>query len=346
MINIISKSLILNTVTGPGKVVRNLIAGLEKIGYPYVVNQSLDSCKRLYIHDDVEALRDTEKVSDNIKVIVGPNLYIWPRHVPTNIDLSRFVYIHPSKWAMDSWKHFGYNRSEIDFWPAGIDTDSFNSSSVEERKTVLIYIKHRSEDDLEYCIKRLQQNNIEYRIIRYGAYTETEYRDFLKQTRYIIWIGTSESQGIGLLEALASDIPVLVWDIENFGHAENVKNSGYYLKDEKKYTGCTTAPYFDNSCGVIMKDKSMLDFYIQEMEQCYQQFTPRMYILENLNLQKQAREFVELYDKYFDLSREEGLVEKRFKQGRYKNSMWYYVSFFALKSKLKFIKKLIKSDPQ
>ena len=51
MINIISRAAVSNRASGPKKVVSNLIKGLEKIGYPYVVNARLDACKRLWIQE-------------------------------------------------------------------------------------------------------------------------------------------------------------------------------------------------------------------------------------------------------------------------------------------------------
>src|SRR4051812_45284441 len=98
MLNIISKSYCRRFQSGPKKVVDNLIKGLEKIGYPYVTNRRLDACARLWVHDDVAALKLVSTLPPEIKVVVGPNLVVMPRNLPPHINLSRAVYVHPSNW--------------------------------------------------------------------------------------------------------------------------------------------------------------------------------------------------------------------------------------------------------
>ena len=106
MLNIISKSLVEGGVNGPQKVVSNLIKGLDIIGYPYCLNKALDSTSQLWIHDDTTALKEASKMK--LKAIVGPNLYILPQKVPSDLDFSNFVYLQPSKWVVDFWKDFGF----------------------------------------------------------------------------------------------------------------------------------------------------------------------------------------------------------------------------------------------
>ena len=108
MINIISRSIISKETSGPKKVVENLIKGLEIINYPYCVNKDLKSTSQLWIHDDVNALKEASKLK--IKAIVGPNIFILPRNIPSNLNLSTFTYVHPSQWAVDFWKDFGFNK--------------------------------------------------------------------------------------------------------------------------------------------------------------------------------------------------------------------------------------------
>ena len=37
----------------------------------------------------------------------------------------------------------------------------------------------------------------------------------LKQARFCIWIGRHESQGFAFQECLASNVPILVWDVQS-----------------------------------------------------------------------------------------------------------------------------------
>src|SRR6185437_7845479 len=120
MINIISKSYNRLTPSGPKKVVENLIRGLDQLNYPYVINRRLDACKRLWVHDDIDALWQLKDLSANIKAVVGPNLFVKPGQVPKNLDLSRAVLLQPSQWAADFWMHFGWNSCPVQVWATGI----------------------------------------------------------------------------------------------------------------------------------------------------------------------------------------------------------------------------------
>lgn len=341
MINIISRSLIENQITGPKKVVINLIKGLDKIGYPYVINQRLDACERLWIHDDIYAVKEIEKLPRNIKVILGPNLYVLPRHIPCTINFGNAVYIHPSKWAADMWNFFNYRDTPLDFWPTGIDTDSFFFSNTVKKEQVLIYFKDRYKEELESCEKKLNEKNIPYTVITYGSYTENQYRNELQKSKYVIWIGRQESQGIALQEALAMNVTIIVWDVENFGHSASAQQTDYYTQAEKNYTPCTSIPYFDETCGVVIKSVQELDVTVDLLENNLEKFQPRNFIIKNLSLEKQAKDFLKLYEKHFGLTYEQGLQEKQIKKGLWINHKWYYVLFIHFKN---FIKKIIRKQ--
>jgi hypothetical protein len=172
MINIISKSLTNNRVRGPKKVVKNLIKGLESIGYPYVLNRNLEATNRLWIHDDISALRKIKYLPKRVKVIVGPNLFINPEDIPSDINLLDALYLQPSQSVKNIWKKKGYG-GEISLWPVGVDTDIF-SPSYENRDRVLIYFKNRKNEELEKLIAELKKKKIKYEVIKYGSYKENE----------------------------------------------------------------------------------------------------------------------------------------------------------------------------
>src|ERR1039458_5421480 len=71
MINIVSRAYLKRLVYGPKKVVDNLIKGLDLVGYPYVVNKRLDACRRLWIHDDLIAMKHIGELPAEVRVIVG-----------------------------------------------------------------------------------------------------------------------------------------------------------------------------------------------------------------------------------------------------------------------------------
>jgi len=330
MLNIISRSIVSSRTSGPRKVVENLIKGLDEIGYPYTINAQLDACARVWIHDDIDALREVVKLH-NVAAVVGPNLYITPGQIPEDLDLSKILYIHPSPWVMDMWKENGFNRAPLAAWPTGIDTSVF-SQSTQNKTSVLVYFKERYPEELAHVEKLLITKNINYTILHYGNYTEDTYQKLLATSRYIIWIGRQESQGIALEEALATNVPVLVWDVPRLGHWQSTPASmAVFSEQENNFIGATSAHYFDTRCGIITKEKDTLSGDIDHFEKNWETFTPRQYILEELNLAKQARELIMFYQTHFNLSYTDGLNETIKPIGKWKNG----TVVFKIKTRLK-----------
>lgn len=337
MLNIISRSIVEGGINGPQKVVSNLIKGLDIIGYPYCINKALDSTSQLWIHDDTTALKEASK--RKLKAVVGPNLYILPRNIPTDLDMSNFIYLFPSKWASDFWKKYNFDKCPQDYWPVGIDTKEFSERQKPVDGIVLIYFKQRYLEELKFVKKILTDSKIKYEIISYGSYNQKDYLEKLKNTKYVIWLGRQESQGIALEEAMSMNVPILVWDVLNIGHwVPTKKEEKIYTKDEQTYTDATSAYYFDERCGIKTKDKNEIDESIKKMENQWQKFEPRKYILENLSLEKQARELIRFFEKYYGISYESGLTEKIKNNKEWLNAKWYYKTYFFAK---KIAKKLI-----
>jgi glycosyltransferase involved in cell wall biosynthesis len=303
VINIISTCANSTRGAGPYKVFANLVKGLDKIGYPYVINRDLNARRRLWIHDDVTALRYTN-YSRAFKV-VGPNLFVMPRDIPPEIDLHGALYLHPSEWAKRVWERVGFDACPIEAWPVGIDTEMFRPSVRKpSAPRVMVYHKKRNPQELSHVFEVLHEMGLPYTLLIYGEYHESEYVEVLKETTFIIWHGCHESQGIALLEALACDVPVLVCDATRLSQAR-----GSYPFDELvKDFPVTSAPYFDDTCGVKITDlsdlKSSLEFMLDNLDG----FASREYVLRNLSLEKRARAFVALWERW-GLTFEQGLAE-------------------------------------
>lgn len=337
MINIISKSLVSDNISGPNKVVKNLIKGLDMIGYPYVINRALDTCSQLWIHDDVEALQQSANLSQAIKIIAGPNLFVLPRNIPASISLKKIVYIHPSLWVCDFWHYLGFNKCTLDSWPTGIDTTTFCPSN-KKRERVLIYFKQRYEEELYLVEEVLKQKNINYSIISYGAYKEDEYKEILAKTTYVIWLGRQESQGIALEEALSMDIPILVWDVTHLGHWKptSQKEKLMFNTYENNYPNATCAYYFNEQCGLKITQKNDLIDSIDSMQKNWHSYTPRQYVINNLNLEKQARDFIYLYEKHYGITEMMGRNEISRTTKYWRNGTWYYKIYLQNKHKIKY----------
>ncbi len=330
MLNIISLTALRNKVTWPGKVVKNLMKWLDILGYPYVLNKDLNATEKLWIHDDTFALKHLKKIDARTKVIIGPNLYGLPREIPSNINLNSFPYIVPSEWGGDFWKHFWYTGT-LESWPVGIDTEAFIPSE-EQRTKVLIYFKQRKDEDLSVVRELLDAKQIEYEILIYGSYSEPQFQELLRSSKYAFWIGCSESQWIALGEILASNIPVLLWDIERFDQCSSVL--WVFTEEEFHYAPVTSAPYFDMSCWIRVLRREEISEAVDRMESQWKEFTPRIYIEKNLSLAGQARKFIDLYDKYYHLSYESWLNEVCHEQKSFRSNALITTLFDIYDSRL------------
>jgi hypothetical protein len=303
MINIISNCANHGKISGPYKVFANLVKGLDQIGYPYVLNRDLNATRRLWIHDDVAALRYMNR-SRAFKV-VGPNLFVMPGDIPAEIDLRGALYLQPSGWVRHLWEHVGFNTCPIAVWPAGNDTETFCPPPQKtSNRRVMVYHKARDPRELPRIFETLHNLRLPYTLFIHGQYLESEYIEALRETSFIIWHGCSESQGIALQEALACDIPVLVYDITCLSQVRG----SYQFNENLDDFPATAAPYFDDTCGLRITDlcdlKSSIEFMLDNLER----FAPRDYVLGNLSLEKQARAFVALWERW-GLTYEQGLVE-------------------------------------
>ncbi len=305
MINIISTQAHATQVRGPYKVFANLVKGLDRIGYPYVINRDLNATKRLWIHDDVTALSYMQH-SKAYKV-VGPNLFVLPSDMPPNISFANTIYLQPCEWAKQMWAYAGFSACPLQSWPVGIDTDEFSpapNSVNSAEKQVLVYYKRRDPQELPRIFSALHSLGLSYRLVLYQSYSETEYKQLLSDTSFVIWHGGAESQGIALQEAMAMNVPILLCDVASVSQT----HGGYPFASQFHDLPVTAAPYFDENCGIRITDLDVLPTALHQMLQQCDMFQPRDYVLGHLSLEGQARAFIALWERW-ELSPEQGRTE-------------------------------------
>jgi glycosyltransferase involved in cell wall biosynthesis len=226
------------------------------------------------------------------KFIFGPHFSVFPeKHQMDIVTQSKnVVYIQPSDWAKSVWaKNSLCDGIRIEILPFGVDTDTFTPNKpICERDKVFIYCKRRQPKELYILRELLEKFNVSYKMFDYlNKYSEEDYIDYLKQSKFGIWLDAHESQGFALEEALSCDVPLLVW---------NVKSMDQEYRSNYVVIPATTIPYWDHRCGEYFYN----DY---ELENTYNKFItklridtykPREYILENLSIKKCQEKFVNL----------------------------------------------------
>lgn len=292
IINIISKQYNRDKITGPGKVLTNTIKGLDVIGVDYVFNQPISKYQYNWIHDDARAVIEASLVGKS--VVLGPNIVVLLKEFPIFRKKipSGSIYLQPSIWPINLWKFLGFNECKLDYWPVGIDTNEFTISTQRKNK-VLVYFKKRNPELLEQAKKVLIKLELSYDVIIYGDYKEETYKQALQECCFGIWIGHHESQGIGLQEALATNLPLIVLDATSLF---DTFNESYKFPKYLVNIKTSSAPYFDKRCGIKILSINELENAIIMMQNNLKNYQPREYVLENLSLEYSAKRLVSFFD--------------------------------------------------
>jgi glycosyltransferase involved in cell wall biosynthesis len=285
---------------GQTRVFLNLRAGLDRIGVPYRVNDYRHARKNPH---ELACIVGKPCVLDKIKwknpILFGAAVYSHPLDDPQLLErlpIKRILV--PGPWMRDMCKP--YWGDAVEAWPVGVDTELWRPSEAAEKSAdVLLYDKVRWEHDryeailIEPIRAMLRRYGCSFREMRYGHYREKEFHTALDQCRAMIFLCEHETQGIAYQQALSCGVPIFAWDRGGYW-----RDPSYY-PDKVKFGPVTSVPYWDERCGERFIDTA--DF--AEKWQGFWEgakaghFKPRDYIVENLTLEKCARDYVEIIRK-------------------------------------------------
>jgi hypothetical protein len=266
------------TQRGPGKVITNLVKGLENSNITYKLNTMPEP-------DTIKVCLSPHHIlSTNIEdLYIGPNICVLP--IDDGIVMSQKYkkYLVNSDWTFDAYKKW-LPENKLDIWPVGIDTDSFKPNNEEEKVfDCLIYFKRRDREDLNFVINFLQEKNQKFTIVEYGTYDEDSFKKTINKSKYGIVIDNCESQGIAIQEMMSSDLPLLVWDVKFWN------DRGEDLKVES-----SSVPYWDEICGSRFYSREELETYYNLFINKLPQFQPRKFILDNLSIDTCTKKLLEI----------------------------------------------------
>jgi len=161
--------------------------------------------------------------------------------------------------------------------PFSIDLKAVKQSNAEGKTNVFIYSKARHPEDLNHVTEILKKRGINFRIFYYGSYQHSEYLAYLQTCKYGLWVGSHESQGFGLLEALASNVPLIVWDVQSM-HQEFANGRYTYEHLKPKLLTATSAEYWSSSCGIKFYEAKEFEAALNQMETFQNLYKPRQYV--------------------------------------------------------------------
>lgn len=282
---------------GVDKVFANLCLGLDRLGISYLVNLPFEALKA---GDRIGVLgrgrHALEGYTRDFPIVAGIGLMTHPSEWPSLCaDYPVAFYLQHSSWANEIYRSYYGDRCRT--WPVGIDTELWRPSSSEPSCDFLIYDKIRWDREIHVptllgpIARELTRRGLRFQSLRYGHYTEPQYRKALSQCRAMIFLCEHESQGLAYLEALASGVPVLAWDQ---GKCLDPSRFAWGQPD----IDASSVPFFDARCGLkfssVAQFGAVLDRFLDALKA--KAFAPRDYVLANLTVETCSRHFLDLLD--------------------------------------------------
>ena len=225
----------------------------------------------------------------NKQFIFGPHFSVFPDDKLQFLNAKNSIYIQPSEWVVQLWENKGATIP-IKCFPFPVNTDKFQPISPPEKRTnIFIYYKRRNPQELNQLKVFLQMQHItNYRVFDYTQhYNENDYLHYLQTCQYGIILDAHESQGFAIEEAMACDVPLLVWNAQTM----NQEHGSHY-----ESIPCTSIPYWAPTCGEVFHNLAELPLTFQTFQAKLQekQYKPRDYILATLSTEKCAERFMEI----------------------------------------------------
>lgn len=267
------------------KIRKNTLLGFKKLGIE--LTKKVSECDIIYSPTlYIDPMKYPTK-----KVILGPQLGVIPSDIKKSIDniYDNAYYIQPCQWAKDFWLRMGFKSLPIHVCPVGIDTEEFKPTKPRnERNKVIIYWKDRAENEIRFLEEFAQAHKLNYKIIA-KPYEEYDYMVLLHESQYGIWLGSHESQGIALQEALACDVPLLVWDVTRFSQSTNI------IPELKRHDDfrVTTVPYWDETCGELFYNREEIEKVYELFMSKLETYKPREFIIKNLDIVDCAKRLID-----------------------------------------------------
>ena len=338
-INIISNQAKKNKIRGPKKVFDNTIIGLNMLGVKCVYNQPLEKYDYNWIQDNQAALIQASFISK--ACVLGPNLAVFPSDLPflrKKINPSS-VFLFPSNWPLNVWQSLNFEECTLGVWPSGINTSIFQSNNKIKKEKVLLYFKNRDPEILKLIIKILNKNNYDFVLFEYGNYNESDYLEAIHKSKFGIWVGSSESQGYAILEALSCGLPLIVLDVLCIEDVFSINGKLMFSKKNLlkfKNINVTSAPYFNEKCGIVIENIDEFENSLIHMNVNYKKFDPRSYILDNFSLDYSAKNLLKFFS---HLETSNKMPKFNFYYASY--CIYYFQLIFKLSSWKRLILKLL-----
>lgn len=281
---------------GQTRVFLNLVAGLERLGVDFRVNDFPYSRRH---PDRLACIIGKPFVLDLVEwrnpILFGAAVFNHPVDDPGLFQRRpvRHVLV-PGPWMEAMCKPYWGDR--VQAWPVGIDADRWRPDGRPPSVDVLLYNKvlwnlDETEASLVAPVRSaLTSAGLRWRELRYGNYQEDDYLEALHACRCMVFLCEHETQGIAYQQALSCGVPVLAWDRQG-----PWLDPAYYPR-KVVFSPVTSVPYWDGRCGEKFMQASDFPQGLARLLEGLDAgvYDPRGFIMEHLTLERCAEDYVRI----------------------------------------------------
>ncbi len=269
----------------PG-VTRSLLSGLRILGVPFEYNIFSKKSDTVIVLSGINYLREAIRLKKEGKIkklIAGPNLVTRADEYggicsSPEVDIC----VVPSEWVKVAYQEeVSALLGRIKVWAAGVN-EIFWIPSKKQRSKIIIYWKTESEEFIRQIETVLRKYPFEVVRVRYGKYGVDEFRNYLNESVFAIFVSVSESQGLALAEAWSMNVPTLVWNPEKL------------VAHGRIYSQVSSAPYLTSSTGYFWKTIDELWELLSRLINNSFRFRPRNDVLEHFTDKRVAQNMLNL----------------------------------------------------
>jgi hypothetical protein len=277
-----------STTQNPGHagVVRSLCDGLTKLNIPYQFNpkKEIDIQGTVIVLSGHDALSQCIRLKKNNKIeelYAGPNLVVSPKEAPDLFN-SKYVdyYITNSEWVKNFYIHeAAHLKNKLIVWPSGTDIDFWKNDNENKKDKFIVYKKHISNEKNNEVHNFLKDKKIDIEEIIYGQYDINTFKEKLSKAKALIYLTSSESQGLALQECWSMNVPTFILKYCDFIH-----NGELYAS--------SPAPYLTSECGELFTDHKELNAIVDNLKN--KTYNPRKWVEENASDQISAKHILSI----------------------------------------------------
>ena len=265
-------------MSGPKKVIENLLRSLDDVGVAYSENKE-EYENNLFLHWDPYQVNNYATLRNKEKLLVGPQ--VWP-FAPEFSQLTEYgKIITPSQWVADLYTKF-FNVNGTFNWPVAIYAPDIDNNITTD---CLIYYKNRPVEHLQTILDFFEKKGITYTGLEYGNYTQDEFIESISSVRFCVIIDNTESQGIATQEMMAVNKPIFVWDQTIWDHM----GTEYAVP-------ATSVPYWSDECGVKITSADELEESFDQFYSNLSNYSPKDFIERELSAQKTVQILLDHYE--------------------------------------------------